>query len=191
MLTAAAGCGGDGGGGQCPSTAVEIGTGTVEYESLADDSELELIAGVQGGFHFIVHARATSIVPGDPTIPGAPGNPSTIFVAYFENGDRASYDLPPLRLGYVPQPEDCTYQLPSGRVLRILDDRVDRVVGSRIRIALRVEDDRGAVAIDERWITATENRPADAGPGPDGGPLSDAGPVDASPADAPFADGSN
>src|SRR5687768_3319811 len=84
---AASACGDDGGSGDGPPMEgeVELGTGTTEFEPLADESELGLVAGPQGGHHFIVHVRMSGMVPGDPTMPGLIGNPSTRFTVTGED----------------------------------------------------------------------------------------------------------
>jgi hypothetical protein len=166
-----------GGGGDPGPAEVELGTGTVAFETLAAEQELELLAGPQGGHHFIVHARASGIAPGDPTMPGLLGNPATMFQVWSEGGEQLDLRFPPYRLGYVHHADDWQY-LPSGRILQVIEDRVVELYGQRVRIAVRVQDAEGRVAVDERWVVAVEERDppdfGDAGVGVDGG-LADAG----------------
>lgn len=162
------------------ATAATLGTGTVDFEPLGDDPELPLIAGTQGGHHFIVHAQARGILPGDPTMVGISGNPRTRFNLWDESGQNIDFMPPPYTRGYQVT-GDCSYQMPSGSILRVQDDQVDIIRGQRVRITLRIEDTRGAVGTDERWITVVND------PTPDGG-VGDAGVADAGPADAAVSD---
>lgn len=180
-LLALPGCPGGGGVDAGASVEVELGTGTIGWEPLAQDAELDLIAGPQGGHHFIVHARARGIVPGDPARPGQLGNPSTTFEAYDQDGSRLDLDFPPYRLGYE-QPGDGWSYLPSGRILQVIEDQVPTLPGQRVRLTLRIQDATGAYGTDELWIVAREGDSPDAGPPDAGAP--DAGPADAAPPDA-------
>jgi hypothetical protein len=130
---------------------VELGTGTVDFEPLDDGDGLVVVAGPQGGYHFIVHARATGLVPGDPTMPGIPDNPRTWFSAVLD-GEEIDFEQSPYRLGYE---QDGDYQvLPSGRILRILNEVVPDIHGQEVVIRVRVEDKEGDTAEDERTILA-------------------------------------
>jgi len=138
---------------------IELGTGTVEFEPLADGTSLEVVAGPQGGFHFVVHARAEGIVPGDPASPGVPGNPSTTFAAYLD-GVQVDLDLPPYRLGYQDLGAD-GYALPSGRILQLQQEVIPDIYGRDVRITVTVRDRDGDSAEDERVIRAVEGAALD------------------------------
>lgn len=188
-LALSAGCPGCGGPDAGPdagtSAEVELGTGTIAWEPLASDAELELVAGPQGGHHFIVHTRARGIIPGDPARPGQIGNPSTTYEAFDQDGNRLNMDFPPYRLGYE-QPGDGWSYLPSGRILQVEDEAVPDLPGQPVRITVRVQDASGVYGTDEGWIVAVAGQQdGDAGPvdaGPDA--AADAGPVDAGTPDA-------
>jgi hypothetical protein len=152
---------------------VEIGTGTVDFESMVDDDELTLWAGPQGGHHFIVHARIKDLLPGDWEQPSLPENPSTTFSAFDEAGGQVDLELPPYALGYRDRGDEWNY-LPSGRFLRLSDDAVPRLWGARVRIRVDVQDANGVAAWDERWIVAVPDSTVDAG-------VPDAQPADAGP----------
>jgi hypothetical protein len=142
----------------------------VDFESLANGESLELINGIQGGFHFIVHAQIRGLIPGNPANAGLPENPRTQFAAFAADGTQLDLELPPYRLGYLTN-GDGSYSLPSGRILQIGDQHVPAVYGTEVRITVRVEDTVGRVVNDERTIVViTEPR--------------DAGPIDAEAADA-------
>lgn len=132
---------------------VELGTGTVAFEEVTPEMELGLVSGPQGGHHFVVHARMTGLVPGDPSAPGQIGNPSTLFTVTSEGGERLDVDMAPYRLGYEEVGDD-EYVLPSGRILQVQEDLVDAIVGSRVLLAVRVTDVRDRIAEDEVWVNA-------------------------------------
>lgn len=142
---------------------VELGTGTVAFEPLAQEDDLELIAGLQGGHHLIVHARITGMDPGDPEQAGLPENPRTSFAAFGEDGRQLDLELPAYTLGYVAEP-DGWYALPSGRILQVREDEVNQVLQQRVRVSVRVVDARGAAATDERWVRVIPFSGDDAGP---------------------------
>jgi len=139
---------------------IELGTGTVDFVPIADGDELEVIAGPQGGYHFVVHARAWGIVPGDPRSPGIPVNPSTTFAAY-QGEVPIDLGLPPYRLGYQDD-GDGGLVLPSARILQLQQEVVPDVYGTEVRITVTVRDDDGDSATDERVIRAIEGPPATA-----------------------------
>jgi hypothetical protein len=166
-------------GGDAGAAMAEIGTGMFGFERLVEGQPLDLNAGPQGGFHFVVHARMRGLTPGDPRQPGLPGNPNTFFRALDENGERV--DVPELRqLGYTPDPQvQGWYALPSGRILLIDNLRARSLYGRPVTIELQIEDSAGRMAGDSVRITAVAF-PPDAGPGRP----QDAGPRDAGPGDA-------
>jgi len=134
---------------------VELGTGTTEWEPLAEETELVLIAGPQGGHHFIVHARMRGMDPGDPSSPGLVLNPTTRFAVTNEAGDRLEIDMAPYRLGYEQVGAD--FFLPSGRILQVVESEVTAMYGQRARIDLQVTDRDGVAASDSRWVIALED----------------------------------
>lgn len=135
----------------------ELGTGTTEFEPLADESELVLVAGPQGGFHFVVHARMRGLDPGDPARPGLVENPRTEFAVTDEVDQRLDVEMAPYRLGYLAIGDD--YVLPSGRIVRIRNEAVPSLYGRRARIEVQVTDASGESASDGRWIVVVEAPP--------------------------------
>ncbi len=170
LLVGTTGCGDDTGGGG--DTLVEIGTGTIEFEAFSANPSLDVIAGPQGGHHFIVHARAQNIIPGDASIPGLQANPRTIFQAFTETGTQIDLMFPPYTLGY--RRDGSWFVLPSGRILQIEDDVVSTIIGQQVRLTVQVTDADGKRANDEVWVQVTE------GPLPDNDAgVADAGIIDA------------
>ena len=151
---------------------VELGTGTVSFEALAEGDELEIVPGPQGGFHFHVHARMRGLDPGDPSMPGLLENPSTTFAAFLESGEQIDFMFPPYRLGYI-EISDGRYELPSGRLLNIQDEQVPAIYGQRVRLTLTVTDDSGRNAETELTVVAVEQAGGAADAGVDGSSMLD------------------
>ena len=173
--TLAAACG-EGGGkpdtGVAPGDAwVELGTGVTSFEAVAANSDQTLVAGPQGGHHFIVTARMRGLQPGDPTMPGTIYNPSTRFTVWNEDGEQLDIDPPAYRLGYE-ETDDGMFVLPSGHIIQVREEEVAALYGGRVKIRVEVEDATGATASDERWVRPMEDTSVpngDAGV-PDAGP---------------------
>ncbi len=142
------------------SVAVEIGTGTTEFEPLAEDESVVLYAGPQGGHHFIVHARVRGLLVGDWQMPGQIGNPATLFSIYNEAGEAVHLERPPYRLGYRAGLEEWA-ALPSGRIVEVKEGAVAALYGSRVRLVVEVRDVSGATGSDERWVQVQEAAPED------------------------------
>ena len=162
ILLAGAGCGDDSGDGPPDAPVVEgdgwveVGAGDAEFEELVAESDMILVAGPQGGHHFVVHARMGGMVPGDPTQPGLIGNPSTKFTVWSEDGERLDVDPPPYRLGYEEAAED-TFVLASGHIIQVIEEEVVALYGERVRLRVEVTDVNGESASDERWVVAIED----------------------------------
>jgi hypothetical protein len=145
--------------------SAELGTGTTAFEPLVEDQELGLVAGPQGGFHFIVHSRIREMAPGDYMRPGVTENPVTLFAVYSEDGRQIDKMYPPYHIGYMQDPvEPSLFVLPSGRILQIENSEVPGIYGTRVRITLRVSDVEGRVATDERGVTVVPWAAQDGGP---------------------------
>jgi hypothetical protein len=78
---------------------IELGTGGLNFESLEDGQSLLLVAGTQGGYHFVVNARIRGLLSGDPSMPDALGNPQTRFSMFDEGGRQIDIMPRPYRLG--------------------------------------------------------------------------------------------
>lgn len=156
------GCGGDDAGGP-PDTGVmpgdawvELGTGAVEFEALEPEADIVLVAGPQGGHHFVVSARMSGLQPGDPSMPGTAQNPSTRFSVWSEAGLELDVEPPPYRLGYE-EVGDGVYELPGGHIIQVREEEVPALYGARVRIAVDLSDAAGVAVADERWLRAVED----------------------------------
>ena len=175
LFATSAGCGGGDGGkpdsAVTPADAwVELGTGTTSFESVAEDSDQVLVAGPQGGHHFILSAKMHGLQPGDPTNPGTVYNPSTRFSVWSESGDQLDIDPPPYHLGYE-EVADGVYALAGGHIIQVREEEVAALYGGRVKLRVEIEDTNGAKVTDERWVVPMEDTSVpdgDAGV-PDGG----------------------
>jgi hypothetical protein len=131
------------------SGVIQLGTGTLDFEPVEAEGELGLVAGPQGGFHFIVHARMQMMAPGNPD--DAPSTPSTRFYAYREDGTQIDLRNPAYRIAYEDV-GDGWYELPGGRILQIGNEYEPGIYGSRIRIRVTIIDNQARYADDERWV---------------------------------------
>ena len=173
LFATSAGCGGGDGGkpdsAVTPADAwVELGTGTTSFESVAEDSDQVLVAGPQGGHHFILSAKMHGLQPGVPTNPGTVYNPSTRFSVWSESGDQLDIDPPPYHLGYE-EVADGVYALAGGHIIQVREEEVAALYGGRVKLRVEIEDTNGAKVTDERWVVPMEDTSvpqADAGPPP-------------------------
>lgn len=130
---------------------VELGTGTTDWEPLTENQELELHAGPQGGHHFIVHARIHDMLPGDVSVPGALGNPTTQFEAQDADGTEVNLFVPPYRLGYEDGGDGFDY-MASGHLLVIDEAYVEQLYGTQVTITVYVADASGVASRDTRTV---------------------------------------
>ena len=65
---------------------IELGTGEWEWETLEGVTEMPIIQGPQGGFHFLGSVRVSGIEPGDPDLAN-PNNPTTAFAVLLDGED--------------------------------------------------------------------------------------------------------
>jgi len=142
---------------------LEIGTGAAQFEALVEGQELAIIAGPQGGYHFIINARMQGFLPGFPLQPGLLGNPQTRFSIFLENGEQVDIQANPYRLGYQKS-LDSWYELPAGRFLRLSDNLIasenllPNIYGQRVRLEVRLRDAKGQETKASQWVVAVENK---------------------------------
>lgn len=158
----AGGCSSDDGGPQTGDTgfpmldpAIEIGTGEIEFEPVAEGDEVYVIYGPQGGYHFNASVRVQGIDHGVPDDLDAPNNPLTSFHAELDgvsldlDGNATSY-----RQGIDPVPgEPGVFQMIGRRLLLSITDDAE-IAGQTVRIEVTVTDANGVELHDERDIVA-------------------------------------
>ena len=139
------------------TVTIELGTGETEFEPLEDMQELTLVAGLQGGYHFIANARIHGLDPGTASMPGLESNPVTEFIVLREDGTRIDEAGPSHLLGYKAAASPW-FELPSGRILAIDQQLVEEegvvpaIYGERLLLRVEVIDADGIEASDEAWI---------------------------------------
>lgn len=149
FAVAAASCGAAPGEG-----VVELGTGALAFETLADEQQLGIIAGPQGGYHFIVHARIQLMSPGDPAEPVT--TPATLYKVFREDGTQIDKQNPAYHIAYEDT-GDGWFTLPGGRIAQIENEEVPAIYGQRVRIRVEVRDESGRTASDEKWVVAFDH----------------------------------
>ncbi|MEM9492582.1 MAG: hypothetical protein AAGC55_25765 [Myxococcota bacterium] len=145
------GCSDDGG----EPVEVEIGTGTVAYESLAAEQSFEVIEGPQGGHHVYLHVRMRGLRPGDPRVSDGPDNPDTRFQVFNEDGVQVDTGTALYRLGYREGAEEWL-ELPSGRLVFLDEPLVATLVDRPMTVSVEIVDSDGSVASDQRQVTGLE-----------------------------------
>lgn len=153
LLLGGAGCDGAGGtdAGAPPDSAgaaVVLGTGSASFEDLPEGSEIELIAGPQGGFHVLVSMRLVGFDREEigveyvvtPTGEGGPLSMPTVLVLDANRFVREGDAL--LRVGDF--------------VVMQNDLRPEDLNGVEARIEATVRDRRGVTASDERTVTIVD-----------------------------------
>lgn len=145
----------------------EIGTGMVDFEPIADGERFPLIAGPQGGHHFVLHSRMSGLAPGDVSNPGDPDNPSTFFMVINENGDRVEFLSEPYTFGYE-EAEDGWLKIRSARIVVVVQSMIDTLIDRPVRLRLEIQDVDGRVAMDEVLVDVFEVPLPDAATGAPG-----------------------
>src|SRR5688572_6431154 len=87
------------------SSDLEVGTGEAEFAPLAEESELPVVLGPQGGYHVVGNVRVRGIFPPDPI--GNEGYPIDFWLMA-EGGAMISLDTGPIPARLQRQP-DGTY----------------------------------------------------------------------------------
>ena len=146
---------------------IELGTGALGFEPLEDGQSLLLVAGTQGGYHFVVNARIRGLLSGDPSIPDALGNPQTRFAMFREDGNQIDVMPRPYRLGYR-ESDDGWFEMPSGRILQIDQALVENgllatLYQEQVRLTVEIRDARGSEASAEVWVVPEPDISPDAG----------------------------
>lgn len=133
---------------------IELGTGEVDFEPLADGDEIDVINGPQGGFHVLGSVRARFVETGDPNALDDPRHPRIVFSLVH---DGTEYALP--AFSDFTSPMDEAAEAPwthavNGRlvVLDITDD--DELADLPVTLSVTVEELAGDTVTDRRELTA-------------------------------------
>ena len=133
--------------------SVDIGTGDGAFVSMPD--EINLVYGIQGGFHIPARARIHGLEPGDASNILDPSNPRSRFEAFFVDTGQPNAPLScPVRYGYVADGPD-SYTEPS-----LIEIRFDTALGpadlfdKQFRVQIEVLDATGGYATADKVVIA-------------------------------------
>lgn len=134
--------------------AIELGTGDIDFEPLADGGDIYVIHGPQGGYHLLASLRVVGIETGNPDDPADAINPTMTFSVEHGGADitltgQYHQGLDPI----VPEGGAWSHQT-VGRlcILDIADD--DVLDGEPIHFAVEIADTEGRVLTDARDLVA-------------------------------------
>lgn len=134
-LFAATACGG------APEGALTLGTGVQRFDPLLDGASLEIVAGIQGGYHATLSLKAEGIEPGEAGRFNDT-NPVIDFDVYAD-GERIDVSEP-LAFGLSPE-EDATY-VGLGRRVVLANEAVEpleSIQGVPLTVEVFLEDMHG------------------------------------------------
>ncbi len=144
------GCGGDVGAGD-GSGSVELGTGMLEFEPLADGDTIYVVRGPQGGLHFVGSLRARGLVSGDPDDLASPDNPTTEFRA-LRDGQRIDIGAALYHQGLEDAGDGASEMIGRLVILDLTDDTA--LDGVEVRLEVELTDVAGDRAGDGRTLIA-------------------------------------
>jgi hypothetical protein len=148
LAVVAAACGGGAGVDAGPPQA-ELGTGELEFETIADGDPMLVVHGPQGGYHLVGAMRASGIDPGNPDDLGDPSNPTTVF-RVFRGQTRVDLMASSYTQG-LNRNDDGVYEMIARRVILDIQDDAE-LDGVELRFELEVTDVHGASASDARTV---------------------------------------
>ena len=133
---------------------IELGTGEWEWESLEGTTELPLIQGPQGGFHFLASVRVAGIEPGVAQDLSDPTNPTTKFVIWMNGEDITMTGTYVQGLDRAPEDAAPFFHEMVGRFV-IVDITADEELdGVEVEMSVDVTDIHGTHLNMSRWFTA-------------------------------------
>ena len=135
---------------------IEIGTGREAFKPLVPEQGLQLMHGIQGGFHFEIRTRIQGLDGGEPGNTAQDENPTTLLTAYNEAGERLDGATCGFFVAYEPAEGAEEYDdLPTVRLLIFgLDTRP--VDGQRVRVVAEILDRCGGYASGEVWVVTDD-----------------------------------
>lgn len=140
-----------------PKGSVELGTGYDSYLPMPD--AVDLVYGLQGGFHFEVRARMRGLEPGDTVDVLSQLNPSTRFQVFDLAGEPINSSIAPdscgTKLGYPPAGDGDGFLFPPGQV-RFPDGLTTGIFDKQYRVVVEIIDAFGGYARDEKLVIARE-----------------------------------
>lgn len=147
LLLALAGCAGE----ISPfdtSSQLELGTGDLEFQELADDGELEVVLGAQGGYHVVGNARIYGFAPADVLGANAEG---VRFELTAYDGLPLNIDSGEIRIGLKPMP-DGTYVCQPGHHVLVGEPAPEELDGTPALFSVEMTGMDGEILADARRV---------------------------------------
>lgn len=133
--------------------SLELGTGSANFEALANGDTIYIVQGPQGGYHFFGSLQARSMVAGDSEDLSDPSNPQTTFEA-FVGDTRVDAMASSYKQGL--RVRDGVAEMIGRQVILDIEDD-DELDGATVRFTVTVEDTGGITLSDERTLTAVKH----------------------------------
>jgi hypothetical protein len=153
--------------GATPGGEVDLGTGSLAFEPLADGDPLIVVNGPQGGNHVLLHARVRNLEGGDPAERST--LPYTRFSLFRADGSQIAVASCGSQLAYS-EPADDWLSLQYGRFVIVLQAAAAEIVDEEGRAVVEVVDCEGRYATDERTVRLVAEPEPEPEPEPDAGP---------------------
>ena len=134
----------------CPvaEPAAIIGTGELEWVSMEDDDELEVILGSQSGYHLLGSVRVAGIEGGDADDLTNPANPTTRFDVILEGSSILLTGEFTQGLERTVGNPEWTHEVIGRRAILDIEDD-DDLEGETVLFSVEVTDIHGVVVSDE------------------------------------------
>lgn len=130
--------------------AIDLGTGELEFEPLADGDELAIVQGSQGGYHLYGSFRVKNVVTGNARDLLEPTNPTMTFDIV--HAGESLIASPPFTQGLDDAPEDAapwTHQTLGREARMTLEFGEDGTLdGEPVDFSIRLEDAEGVTVED-------------------------------------------
>ena len=135
-----------------PEPALELGTGEIEFEALADAGSIYVIHGPQGGYHLLASLRVVGIEAGNRDDLSDPSNPSVAFEVHHQDRQLVVNGQFTQGLAVSSTADGAFSHEVLGRlaILDVVDDT--ELDGEEIRFVARVTPVDGSELSDERRL---------------------------------------
>lgn len=130
-----------------PESGVELGTGEAEFQPLDDDAVLEVVLGVQGGYHVVGNAHIFGYVP-PPVLGGGGDNIHFQVLAY--DGIPLNIDSGAIQTGLKEEP-DGTFTCSPGHHVLVGAQR-DELDGTPAEFTVEMVGEDGEMMTDSRRV---------------------------------------
>lgn len=141
-----------------PGGEVEIGTGDIEFEPLADT--LEIISSPAQSDPFVeIHSRIRGMPPGDPNDLFNPANPKTKISVAVDSLGLVLANECPATFGYAPSSESGAFDMVHSLHVGFGFMSIADVPGKQARVTIEVVGSNRRYAKAEKLVTLTGSAP--------------------------------